>query len=84
MLYQYKQEESLKFQYMITEAQKTYLQTYLPKQLSEDEIREEVRKIITTEKNKNLWMKNIMTNLKGKADNKLINQIAKDEISKVS
>ena len=55
------------------------LETYLPKQMSKDEIKDVVNKIIVEKnldaKNKGLIMKNVMPVLKGKADGKVISSI---------
>lgn len=55
------------------------LETYLPKQMSEDEIKDAISKIIVEKnldtKNKGLIMKNVMPVLKGKADGKFISSI---------
>lgn len=53
------------------------LEKYLPKQLTEEEIEVEVRKLIEgiDKTNKGLIMKTVMSTLKGQADGKLINQV---------
>lgn len=72
--------------YKVSEVQKNYLETYLPKQMSEEEIREKVKSIISKNNitNMGLLMKEVMASLKGKADNKVISQIAKEEFNKLS
>ena len=72
--------------YKVSERQKNYLETYLPKQMSEEEIREEVKSIISKNNitNMGILMKEVMASLKGKADNKVISQIAKEEFNKLS
>ena len=63
--------------YKDTIAKIEIIKEYLPKQLSEDEIADEVRKLISgiNKSNKGQVMKVVMPALKGKADGKLINQI---------
>lgn len=58
-------------------ASKEILKAYLPKQLSEDEIESEIRKLLSNidVNNKGLVMKTVMGELKGKADGKVINSI---------
>lgn len=63
------------------EAELAVLEQYMPKQLSEDEIRAEVKKILAENgieidpKNKGAIMKAVMPVLSGKADGKAINQV---------
>lgn len=57
------------------------VETYLPKQMTEDEIREAIVKIIKTvdkDANFGVKMKAVMSELKGKADGKLIQNILKN------
>lgn len=53
------------------------LKRYLPKQLNEEELETEIRKLLVDldKSNKGLVMKTVMTALKGRADGKLINKI---------
>lgn len=57
------------------------LETYMPKQLTEDEIREEVKKIVS-EMDENVAfgvkMRAVMKELSGKADGKLIQKFVKE------
>lgn len=55
-----------------------YILCFMPKQLSENEIKDLIQKTLDNMpiKTKNLLMKNIMPQLKGKADSKTINKIA--------
>ncbi|GIW48235.1 MAG: aspartyl-tRNA amidotransferase subunit B [Deltaproteobacteria bacterium] len=64
------------------------LKSYIPKQLEEGEIREEVRKAIDeldikTSSDFGKLMKTLMPRLKGKAEGSLISKIAKEEIEKL-
>jgi uncharacterized protein len=66
------------------EAEKEVLLAYLPKQLSETEIREIVEQTVADVKaeagaNFGLVMKQLTFELKGKADMKLVSKIAKEE-----
>ncbi|GAW93444.1 GatB/YqeY domain-containing protein [Calderihabitans maritimus] len=59
------------------------LQQYLPRQLSEDEVREILREIIEelgvqNQKDLGKVMKVAMSKLKGKADGRMVNQIARE------
>ncbi len=59
------------------------IQSYLPQQLSPDEVKTEVEKVIreinaTSVKDMGRVMKEVMSRLKGRADGKLINQFVKD------
>jgi len=63
------------------------LMKYMPKQLSEDEIKNRVKEIIAESgavgtKDLGKVMKPVMSELKGKADGKLINQIVREELEK--
>ena len=65
------------------------LKSYIPKQLEEGEIREEVRKAIDeldikTSSDFGKLMKTLMPRLKGKAEGSLISKIAKEEIEKLA
>lgn len=57
------------------------LESYLPKQLSEDEIKEAIEKIIsekgleTTRKSQGTIMKEMMSQYKGQVDGKLVNKV---------
>lgn len=77
ILVQNKKEDSDLYKESITKY--NLLETYLPKQMSEDEIKDVVNKIIIEKnldiKNKGLIMKNVMPVLKGKADGKIISSI---------
>lgn len=77
ILVQNKKEDSDLYKESITKY--NLLETYLPKQMSEDEIKDVVNKIIIEKnldiKNKGLIMKNVMPILKGKADGKIISSI---------
>ena len=64
------------------------LMKYMPEQLSEDEITSKVRDIIAESgaggmKDLGMVMKPVMTELKGKADGKLINQIVRKELENI-
>lgn len=59
------------------------LLNYLPKQLSEDELRDIIKKTIdendiTSMKDIGNLMKNVMPKVKGRADGNMVNKIAKD------
>lgn len=56
--------------------QQAYLKTYLPKQLSESEIRDEISKL--EDKSVPSIMKHFKANFNGKCDMKLVNTIAKE------
>ena len=63
------------------------LMKYMPEQLTEDEIRTKVQGIIEATgaagiKDLGMAMKPVMSELKGKADGKLINQIVREELEK--
>ncbi len=65
------------------------IQSYMPQQMSEEEIKELARKIITelklsSPKDIGTAMKAIMPQLKGKADGKLVNKIVSDLLSGTS
>lgn len=68
-------------------AQIAILEGYLPKQMDEAEIKASVRRILAelgleaTVKNKGLIMKNVMAQLKGKADGKLIGKVVNELLS---
>lgn len=61
------------------------LKTYLPKQLTEDELEVEIKKFIEDNKldtsNRGIIMKAVMPEFKSKADGKLINQVVGKLIS---
>lgn len=64
------------------------LMSYMPKQLEEGEIREEVKKAIDeldikTPLDFGKLMKTLMSRLKGKAEGSLISKIAKEELEKL-
>ena len=64
------------------------LMKYMPEQLSEEDITAKVREIITHSgaggiKDLGMVMKPVMSELKGKADGKLINQIVRQELEKL-
>ncbi|MGH7889542.1 MAG: GatB/YqeY domain-containing protein [Thermodesulfobacteriota bacterium] len=64
------------------------LAKYMPKQMTEDEVREEARKAIgevevTTLKEIGKVMKIIMPRTKGKADGSLVNKVVKEELEKL-
>jgi uncharacterized protein YqeY len=64
------------------------LMSYMPKQLEEGEIREEVKKAIDeldikTSSDFGKLMKTLMSRLKGKAEGSLISKIAKEELEKL-
>ncbi len=60
------------------------LESYLPAQMSAEEVAEKVKNIIVelgvemVSKNKGVIMKNVMAQLKGKADGKMIGQVVDD------
>jgi uncharacterized protein YqeY len=65
------------------------LMSYMPKQMGEDEIREEVKKAIEEARAKTPGelgkvMKILMPRMKGKADGALINKIVKEELEKLA
>ncbi len=62
------------------------IQSYMPKQLSEEEIREIARKVISemnlkSPKDVGVAMKAIMPRVKGRADGKLVNKIVSELLS---
>ena len=64
------------------------LMKYMPEQLSEEDIKAKVREIITHSgaggiKDLGMVIKPVMSELKGKADGKLINQIVRAELEKL-
>ena len=64
------------------------LMKYMPRQMTEDEIREEARKAIRESEAKTLKeigkvMKIIMPRIKGKADGALVNKVVKEELEKL-
>lgn len=70
-----------------TESQIKFIETYLPKQLNEEEILIEVQKVVTElgiidldKKAMGLIMKTINPKLKGKADGKLISKVVREFI----
>lgn len=58
--------------------------SYLPEQLSEDEIREVVVKVVALQESPDFGsaMKESMTQLKGKADGKVVSEIVRSELIK--
>lgn len=62
------------------EAEIRVLEAYLPKQMTEDEIREQVAAIIAEQGTKEFpkVMREAATRLKGKADGRVINQVVKE------
>jgi uncharacterized protein YqeY len=68
-----------------TESEITILKTYLPKQLSEEEVKEIVEKVFkevnpTSSKEMGLVMKKITPLVKGKADMGLVSKLVKEKI----
>lgn len=63
---------------------KEILQEYLPKQLTEDELKVEIEKLLegVDTSNRGLVMKTVMGALKGKADGKLINKVVSDVLNR--
>lgn len=63
---------------------KNILIEYLPKQLTEDELKVEIEKLLVgiDISNKGIVMKTVMGALKGKADGKLINKVVNEIIAK--
>jgi len=66
-----------------TEDEISVLLNYLPEQLSEDELRDIIQKVIdennlTSMKDIGLLMKNVMPKIKGRADGNSVNKIAKE------
>ena len=64
------------------------LMKYMPEQLSEEEVTSSIRDIISESgasglKDMGMVMKNVMSELKGKADGKLINQIVRKELEQI-
>ena len=60
-----------------------YVKEFAPKMMSEEEIAQEIDKVLATfdnKPNKGMVMKKIMPILKGKADGKLINKIVEEKI----
>lgn len=77
-----KQDSSL---YKETIEKLNIIKSYLPKQMSEDELINKIQEIIDTLENKSnqgLIMKAVMKELKGKADGKLINQKVQEILKK--
>lgn len=67
-------------------SQMEYLQVYLPKQMSEDEIRKVVKDVIeklgvSSPSDMGKCMGELMSRLNGKADGKLISQLVREELS---
>lgn len=64
-------------------ARLSILEEYLPKQLTPDEIKAEIRSLIKDidKTNKGIIMKTVMPALKGKADGKLVNQLVQEVLS---
>ncbi|MBI2486308.1 MAG: GatB/YqeY domain-containing protein [Deltaproteobacteria bacterium] len=61
---------------------------YMPKQMTDEEVREEVRKAIQEAEAKTIKelgkvMKILMPRMKGKADGALVNKVAKEELEKI-
>lgn len=70
-------------------AELAVLEAYLPRQLTPEEITEVVRQVIlevgaTDPKQVGLVMRPVMDRLRGQADGKLVNQIARDLLSEVA
>ncbi|MBC7237806.1 MAG: GatB/YqeY domain-containing protein [Chloroflexi bacterium] len=68
------------------QAEIAVLEAYLPRQLSEEEIRTELRRIVAEQGATGLGalgsvMRQAMAELKGKADGRLVNQIAREILS---
>jgi len=66
-------------------AELVVLETYLPKQLSKEEVVVEVEKVlekIEDKSNIGLVMKDVMSQLKGKADGKTISEVVKEKLAK--
>lgn len=63
-------------------AEAEFLKTYLPEQLSEEEIRAIVSKVVSDNEGANMGiiMKNVMSQVKGKADGKLVKQIVSETV----
>ena len=64
------------------------LNTYMPKQLSEEELTEIIDKVFeevkpTSQKDMGLIMKNISPLVKGKADMSLVNKLVKERLGKI-
>ncbi len=68
-----------------TKAEMAILEKYLPKQLSEEEVRQIVRDILATHSGESLnmgaVMKLVMPKLKGQADGGVISRIVKEELA---
>ena len=69
------------------EAEIAILQVYLPKQMSEEDIRSKIKDIITKVGAQNIQdmgkvMGPVMAELKGKADGSMVSSIVKEELSK--
>lgn len=78
-----KQDSSL---YKETIEKLNIIKSYLPEQMSEDELLNRIQEIIDTledKSNRGLIMKAVMKELKGKADGKLINQKVQEILTKV-
>jgi uncharacterized protein YqeY len=76
--------ESRKYNLEEFKTRLSIVESYLPKQLSEEEVRSKISELVAGKEIKNVGeiMKIIMPELKGKADGKLINNIAREFISK--
>ncbi|HHB2481383.1 TPA: GatB/YqeY domain-containing protein [Bacillus cereus] len=64
------------------EYQKTVLQAYLPKQLTQDEVVALVTEVVGRTANMGMAMKELTPQLKGKADMKQVSQLVKEAFSK--
>lgn len=63
------------------------VKSYLPKQMTEEELTQKIKEIINSigdKNNRGLIMKTVMQELKGKADGKLINQKVQEILKKIS
>jgi len=63
------------------------VKSYLPKQMTEEELTQKIEEIINSigdKNNRGLIMKTVMQELKGKADGKLINQKVQEILKKIS
>lgn len=65
-----------------TEAEIDILKKYLPENLSEDEIRQEVKKIVVSKgADFSIVMKEMMSKFRGQVDGQLVSRVVKEEIS---
>lgn len=65
-------------------AELSFLEVYLPKQMSREEVAMAVEKVLAgmaDKSNQGLVMKAVMAELKGKADGKLISEVVKEKLS---